>query len=101
MGTSHFCLTKNESNFIFRLKIQAIDHLCTPRRESTALTILLPSLRVLQGRASFLLLLHKPKWVDIVEGERSRQERTSLSGDLAPLCPWACEISLIYTLLFI
>jgi len=45
--------------------------------------------------------LHKPKWVDTTEGEWTRQERTSLSGDLAPLWTWACEISLIYTLLFI
>ena len=57
----------------------------------------LPSLEVLQGRASVLLLLHKPKWVAAVEREQSRQERTSLSGDLAPLCSCVCEISLIYT----
>jgi len=78
-------LTENESNFIFRLKTQAIAGFHTPWKHPTALTILLPSFRVLQGGASFLLPLHKPKWVDTVEGEWSRQKKTSLSGDLAPL----------------
>jgi len=36
---------------------------------------------MVQGRAFIFILLHKPKWVDTVEGEWSRQERTSLSGD--------------------
>ena len=78
-------LTKNESNFIFRVKTQTIESVAANARQTTSLIILLPSLRVLQGRASFLLLLHEPKWVVTVEGEQSRQERTSLSGDLAPL----------------
>jgi len=44
-----------------------------------------------KAEPSFLLLLHKPKWVDTVEGEWSRQERTSLSGDASTTLTWACK----------
>jgi len=101
VGTSHFLLTENESNFIFRVKTQAIVGLHTPQRQPIALTIPFPSLHVLQGRASFLLLLHKPKRVATVEGERSRQERTSPFRWSSTTLTLGLRISLIYTLPFI
>ena len=92
--TSHFYKLKINLTLFsgWRLKPSRVS--AKQQRGKTALTIPLPSLRVLQDRASFLLLLHKPKWVAAVEGERSRQERTSLSRDLAPLWTWACESAL-------
>jgi len=100
--TKPLVLTKNKSLTLFLVwRLKLLKTPLHPAELIAALTTIRSSLRWLQGRASILLQRLNQKWHRPEKESEAVRKGQVLSGDASNTLSWVCEISLIYTLLFI